>query len=70
MVNELRVPVPEEYMARMRAIDDRLKARAEGVAIAQDMVRKVRSMVQGVQISAPFGLYQMAIDVSQAIGPR
>ena len=27
-------------------------------------------MVQGVQLSAPFGRYQMAIDVAEAIGPR
>ena len=28
------------------------------------------SMVQGVQLSAPFGRYQMAIEVAEAIGPR
>jgi len=26
--------------------------------------------VEGVQLSAPFGRYQMAIDVAEAIGPR
>lgn len=70
MVHELRVPVPEEYLVRMRRIENRSKAREEGVAIAREMVRKVRGVVQGVQISAPFGHYQMAVDVSQAIGPR
>ncbi len=29
-----------------------------------------RSLVEGVQLSAPFGRYQMAIDVAEAIGPR
>jgi homocysteine S-methyltransferase len=70
MLNELRVPVPEEYLVRMRRIESRSKARVEGVTIAQEMVRKVRGIVRGVQISAPFGHYQMAVDVSHAIGQR
>ncbi len=70
MVNELRVPVPEEFMERMRRVDNADAAREEGVAIARQMVRHVRSMVQGVQLSAPFGRYQMALDVAEAIGSR
>jgi homocysteine S-methyltransferase len=70
MVNELRVPVPEEFMDRMRRVDNAEKAREEGVAIAREMVTRVRPMVQGVQLSAPFGRYQMALDVADAIGPR
>lgn len=70
MVNELRVPVPEEYMERMRRADSAEKARAEGIAIASEMVRRIRHMVQGVQLSAPFGRYEMAIEVAHAIGPR
>jgi homocysteine S-methyltransferase len=70
MVNELRVPVPDEFMERMRRVDNAEKAREEGVAIARDMVARVRPMVQGVQLSAPFGRYQMALDVAEAIGPR
>lgn len=67
MVNELRVPVPEVYMDRMRSADSAEAARAEGVAIAREMVQRVRSLVAGVQLSAPFGRYQTAIDVAQAI---
>jgi homocysteine S-methyltransferase len=70
MVNELRVPVPEEYMERMRRVDNAEKAREEGVAIAREMVARVRNMVQGVQLSAPFGRYQMALDVAEAMGER
>ncbi len=70
MVNELRVPVPTECLERMRAADSPEQARDEGVAIAREMVRHVRTMVQGVQLSAPFGRYRMAIDVAEAIGPR
>jgi homocysteine S-methyltransferase len=70
MVNELRVPVPGSFMERMRRVDNADKAREEGVAIAREMVARVRGMVQGVQLSAPFGRYQMALDVAEAIGPR
>ncbi len=70
MVNELRVPVPDEFMERMRTADSPEKARAEGVKIAQEMVRRVRPLVDGVQLSAPFGRYSMAIEVAGAIGPR
>jgi len=70
MVNELRVPVPEHFMERMRNVDNAEKAREEGVNIAREMVIRVRGMVQGVQLSAPFGRYQMALDVAEAIGPR
>ncbi|HBY59496.1 MAG TPA: bifunctional homocysteine S-methyltransferase/methylenetetrahydrofolate reductase [Solibacterales bacterium] len=67
MVNELRVPVPEKYMARMRNADSAEKARAEGIAIAREMVEQVQPMVRGVQLSAPFGRYDMAIQVAEAI---
>jgi homocysteine S-methyltransferase len=70
MVNELRVPVPGNFMERMRRVDNAEKAREEGVAIAREMVARVRGMVAGVQLSAPFGRYQMALDVAEAIGPR
>jgi len=70
MVNELRVPVPEPLMERMRSADSVEKARQEGIAIAQEMVVRVRRLVQGVQLSAPFGRYSMAIEVAEAIGPR
>ena len=70
MVNELRVPVPEEYMERMRRVDNAEKAREEGVAIAREMVARVRTHGSGSQLSAPFGRYQMALDVAEAMGPR
>ncbi|MGA2185919.1 MAG: bifunctional homocysteine S-methyltransferase/methylenetetrahydrofolate reductase [Bryobacteraceae bacterium] len=70
MVNELRVPVPEEYMERMRRAEGAEAARQEGIAIAKEMVRRVRPMVEGVQLSAPFGRYAMAIEVAEAIEAR
>jgi len=70
MVNELRVPVPHAFMERMHHAENAETARAEGIAIAREMVERVRPMTAGVQLSAPFGRYQMAIDVADAIGPR
>ncbi|HEX4772783.1 MAG TPA: bifunctional homocysteine S-methyltransferase/methylenetetrahydrofolate reductase [Bryobacteraceae bacterium] len=70
MVNELRVPVPREYMERMRVADSAEKARAEGVSIAQEMSARVRNLVSGVQLSAPFGRYEMAVQVAEALGER
>jgi len=70
MVHELRVPVPEAFMERMRRADSAQKARHEGVAIAREMVERVRRLVSGVQLSAPFGHYAMAIQVAEAIGSR
>ena len=48
----------------------RQAARLEGVEIARDMVRRVQPMVDGVQLSAPFGRYQMAVDVAEVIERR
>jgi len=70
MVNELRVPVPDQFMQRMLRADNAEKARQEGVAIGREMVARARSLVAGVQLSAPFGRYSMAIEVAEAIGSR
>ena len=69
MVNELRVPVPEHYMERMRRVRQcREGARAKASPSRGRWWSGVRAMVQGVQLSAPFGRYQMAIEVAEAIG--
>jgi len=70
LINELSTPVPAEFVARMSAAESGEAARAEGVAIAREIVQKVREMVAGVQLSAPFGRFQMAIDVAEALGTR
>jgi len=70
MVNELNVPVPAELMERMRQADTTERARREGVAIAQEMVRRIGSMVAGVQLSAPSGRYEMALQVAEALPSR
>ena len=68
MKNELRVSVPDEVIARMSRATTADAARAEGVAIARDMLSAVRGMVQGAQISAPLGRYSSAVDVLEALG--
>jgi methionine synthase / methylenetetrahydrofolate reductase (NADH) len=68
MKNELRVSVPDEIMTRMSKATNAESARAEGVAIARDMLAAVRLFVQGAQISAPFGRYSSAVDVLEALG--
>jgi homocysteine S-methyltransferase len=47
----------------MAAVSSPEEARAEGVKIAQEMLAEARPMVQGVQVSAPFGKYTAAAQV-------
>jgi homocysteine S-methyltransferase len=70
MVNELRVPVPEAFLERMRKADSAEAARAEGVAIAREMLGRARHVAQGAQLSAPFSRYSMAIEVMQVLGQK
>jgi len=63
MKNDLRVAMPEEIMLRMAQADTPEAARAEGIKIAQEMLAAVRPLVQGVQVSAPFGNYESAAEV-------
>ena len=39
---------------------------AEGIAIAQEMLLQVRDTVNGVQVSAPFGKVDLALQVFAA----
>jgi len=68
MKNELRVSVPDSILERMARAQTPETARAEGVAIAREMLMAARQMVQGAQISAPMGRYSSAVDVLEALG--
>src|SRR5207302_7563180 len=68
MKNELRVSVPDSILERMTRTPSPEAARAEGVAIAREMLVAVRQTVQGAQISAPQGRYSSAVDVLEALG--
>src|SRR5579864_8103153 len=70
MKNELRVSVPDAIIDRMSRAASADTARAEGVAIAREMLLAVRGLVQGAQISAPLGRYPAAVDVLEALGSR
>jgi methionine synthase I (cobalamin-dependent)/5,10-methylenetetrahydrofolate reductase len=61
------VSVPDEVITRMRRAQEKGKeaALAEGVAVARDMLERIRPMVQGVQVSAPFGRVPVALEVFQ-----
>ena len=70
MKNDLRVSMPEEIMLRMAQADTPDAARKEGILIAQEMLESVRGMVQGVQVSAPFGRYTAAAEVIASVLPQ
>jgi methionine synthase I (cobalamin-dependent)/5,10-methylenetetrahydrofolate reductase len=70
MKNELRVSVPDAILDRMTKAASPEAARAEGVAIAREMLAAVRDRVQGAQISAPQGRYSSAVDVLEALGSK
>ena len=59
------VTVPQAVLDRMRKANDKSKehALAEGIAIAREALDRVRPYVQGVQVSAPFGKVELAMEV-------
>jgi homocysteine S-methyltransferase len=59
------VVVPPEIIERMRSASavSKERAMAEGIAIAREMLARVRGSVLGVQVRAPFGKVEMALDV-------
>ncbi|MGA8762718.1 MAG: bifunctional homocysteine S-methyltransferase/methylenetetrahydrofolate reductase, partial [Candidatus Sulfotelmatobacter sp.] len=70
MKNELRVSVPDSILERMARAASPEAARAEGIAIAREMLIAARHTVQGAQISAPQGRYTSAVDVLEALGTK
>jgi homocysteine S-methyltransferase len=59
------VVVPDEVITRMRRANEQSRehAVAEGIAIGREMLARVRQSVQGVQVSAPFGKTDLALQV-------
>jgi homocysteine S-methyltransferase len=59
------VVVPPAIIERMRAANAVSKERAiaEGIDIAREMLDRVSGTVQGVQVSAPFGRVELALEV-------
>ncbi len=63
------VEVTQEILERMRIASDKSKehAREEGIAIARESLLAVRDVIQGVQVSAPFGNVKYALQVFEAL---
>ncbi len=60
------VVVPDSVMQRMGAAETKDAQRKEGISIAREAIASIRESVQGVQVSAPFGHVETAIEVLQA----
>ena len=60
--------IPENIRKRMEKVDRGPEARAEGVAIAQEMLSAVRDRVRGAYIMPPFGRYELAVEVLKVVG--
>jgi len=68
--NDLRVAMPEEIMLRMAQAETPEAAREEGIKIAREMLNAVRPYVDGVQVSAPFGRFEIAAEVIAGVHPQ
>ncbi|HET9426434.1 MAG TPA: bifunctional homocysteine S-methyltransferase/methylenetetrahydrofolate reductase [Gemmatimonadaceae bacterium] len=62
------VTVPAATIERMRKASAVSKEAgvAEGIAIAREMLARVRPLLQGAQVSAPFGKVELALEVLKA----
>ncbi len=63
------VQVTPEILERMRIASEKSKeeARDEGIRIAGDSLLEVRDLIQGVQVSAPFGNVKFALQVFEVL---
>jgi len=63
------VSVTDEVMERMRIASDKSKEDGlrEGIAIARETLERVRGRVAGVQVSAPLGRVDLALQVFEGL---
>lgn len=63
------VNVTPEILERMRAASEKDKetAREEGITIARESLTEVKDLIQGVQVSAPFGNVSYALQVFEVL---
>jgi homocysteine S-methyltransferase len=66
------ISLPDHVLDRMARAQEHGKeaAQAEGLRIAREMLEEVRGIVQGVQVSAPFGRVQLALEVFDGLVDR
>ena len=55
--------VPNPVLERMRRVSGPEAALAEGVAIAREVGRSLKGIVQGVHVAAPSGHIESAVEV-------
>ena len=68
MANEVPgVTVPDAIVERMRTTTSAEAAAAEGVRIAREIVTAIKGMAAGIQISAPSGRLDAALDVLDVV---
>lgn len=64
MKNEVPgVVVPDSIMDRMAKAKTKEEQRLEGIRIAKESIEKIRGYIRGIQVSAPFGNVQTALEV-------
>ncbi|MCK5145142.1 bifunctional homocysteine S-methyltransferase/methylenetetrahydrofolate reductase [bacterium] len=61
------VTVPDSIFKQMARFDTREDQLKVGIDIAKQMVEKVISWTAGIQVSAPFGRYTLALEVAEAV---
>ena len=54
-------------MKRMKDAPSGSKAAIEGVKIASELLSKLKPLIAGAQVSAPFNKYELAIQVLDSI---
>jgi homocysteine S-methyltransferase len=59
--------VPDVIRERMRKAGQGAQARAEGIAIARDMLSAIKDEVAGAYVMPPFGRHESAIEIIQGI---
>jgi homocysteine S-methyltransferase len=59
------VTVPDDVIERMRIANEKSREHAlrEGIAIAREVLERVRGEVAGCQVSAPLGRADLALEV-------
>jgi homocysteine S-methyltransferase len=57
------VVVPDKIIERMTKAETKEAQLAIGIEIARESIDRIRSHVAGVQVSAPFGKVEIAIEV-------
>jgi methionine synthase I (cobalamin-dependent)/5,10-methylenetetrahydrofolate reductase len=71
MANEVPgVRVPDSLLRRMRETDGDEAAATEGVRIAQELGAALRTMVQGLHVSAPSGRLELAVRTLDSLRPH